>query len=179
MKKINAIVCLLASLLCPHAIAEKTTSSTRPASHNADTSECEKQMQRVLSTDLNCAITLKPESLKEVVTFTSGAIEEMRCDITLKAKKSDIYNHWIKNNVVAMPTLPVYCNIIGAQNNRFTATANIRPNCQKQAKEWACQINMSNVQGLGFLGKAMETYVNTNQALLSAMNKHMNDLSKL
>ncbi|VUD62606.1 hypothetical protein TDB9533_03075 [Thalassocella blandensis] len=175
-----AIACLIFfTLVSPTLSASKASSNTTKVNSNADTSECEKQMQRVLSTRLDCTIKLKPESLKEVVTFTSGAIEEMRCDIPLRAKKSDIYNHWIKDSIVAMPSLPVHCNIRGAQDNTFTATANIRPSCEKKAQEWFCQINMSNVQGLGFLGKALETYVNTNQTLISTMNKHMNDLSKL
>lgn len=148
------------------------------ATKGADISQCEKQMLKILSTTLDCNIELQPDTLDEIVEFTGGAIQNLHCSIPLRANKSAIYNHWITQNMVALPTLPVHCKITGAQDNKFTAMAKIRPVCKKIAKEWSCQINMSDIQGLGFLGKPLEAYVNTNQTLLTEMSKHLTQLSE-
>ena len=174
MTKTLALIGLCALLLSSHVKA-----TTKPSTHKgADTSQCEQQMQKVLSTTLDCTIKLQPDTLDEIVAFTNGAIESLHCSIPLRANKSAIYNHWIKDNLVELPALPVNCQIKGAQNNNFTATAKIRPTCRRISKNWNCQINLTDVQGLGFLGKPLEAYINTNQTLLSEMGKHLDAMSK-
>lgn len=173
MTKIFAFISLCAVFLSTHAMATNKPSAVK----GADTSQCEQQMQKFLSTSLDCTIKLKPDTLDDIVAFTNGAIESLHCSIPLKTNKSAIYNHWIKENIVTLPTLPVNCHIKGAQNNNFAATAKIRPTCRRASNNWDCQINLSDVQGFGFLGKPLEAYVNTNQALLSAMERHLDAMS--
>lgn len=142
--------------------------------------DCEAQLRKVLKPDVNCRIQITPneENLAEIKTAMQGLVQDYTCSVPLEFPKSDIYNHWITSSQVKFPPLKVSCDITGIDNNTIPATSEFSPHCKESDAVWSCEINMSNTTGLGFLGRGLENYVNTNDSFKKGLAEALVELSK-
>lgn len=142
-----------------------------------DAKECEKQLEKLLLTSVNCNLHIKAEALKKITTVTNGMVKDAACSIPLKFEKAQVYGSWIKTNSVNLPRLQIQCQLDGPQGDTLSVTTFIQPACDlKKGKDWSCLINMSGTQGLGVLGPILETQINENQMLKNEMAKFLTSL---
>tara|TARA_B100002003_G_scaffold148656_1_gene137790 strand:- start:6358 stop:6861 length:504 start_codon:yes stop_codon:yes gene_type:complete len=145
-----------------------------------NTDECEAQFRNVLKPDVNCLIQITPdaETLATFKTAMQGLVQDFKCSVPLEFPKSDIYNHWITSSQIKFPPLKLSCDITGIDNNAIPATSEFSPHCKESDSTWSCEINMSNTTGLGFLGRGLENYVNTNEAFKQGLADALVELSQ-
>lgn len=160
------LLCLLLLVISKGIFAEEK----RP-----QVESCEQQFNKLLLTTVECVYQVKPDSLKQIMTYTQGTIKDAACSVPLKFAKSQVYGEWIKDGVVRLPKLTVQCHLTGAADQKLPVTTYIQPLCKK-AKDWNCTINMSGTQGLGMLGGILETQINENAVLKNEMKKFLNGL---
>ena len=136
--------------------------------------ECEQQFEKLLLTSVDCSLEVRPDSLEQIVSFTSGALKDAACVIPLKFEKSEVYGKWISKDLIDLPKLQVQCHLLGLNQETYSVTTYIQPACSRiKEQEWGCSINMSGTAGLGVLGPLLEAQVNESNALKSEMRNFL------
>lgn len=144
-----------------------------------NSSDCEKQFRKLLNTSVSCALEVRSEALKDIVSFTGGMVKDASCRIPLIFEKSDIYGKWIKRESLNLPKLQVQCLLTSANAEVLAVNSYIQPACSRtKGKDWACNINMSGTQGMGVLGAMLETQVNNSDALKADMKQFLSSMGE-
>lgn len=169
MRKITTGLLLIICSFCAHAWAAKGKS--------IGYEECEKQFNKLLQTQVDCALEIKPDALEQIISLTQGVVKDAACVIPLQFPKADVYGQWIKEQELKLPKLQVQCHLTGSNDQKIPVNTLIEPRCVKaKNKDWQCSINMSGTQGLGVLGGVLETQVNQSQIIKDEMKKFLKTL---
>lgn len=145
---------------------------------NVEGDQCQRQMDEILRTEVNCVISFGPTSEAEVVSSTKGVFRNYACSMPVKFPKSDIYGSWIKPDSIVLPTLQLNCDLNATTGEMLKASAKVQPSCKKDQSSWLCDINMSETDGLGVLGRVIENYVNNDTKIKKEFGDSLSKLSK-
>lgn len=135
--------------------------------------DCQDQFEAILRQDVDCVAQLRPGTLNEAPETLQTLISGMSCKIPIKFKKADVYNIWITEVGAKSPDFAVSCSLTGnAESDAFSASARVE--CTRAGPNWSCGPFLHDVNGLGFLGRALENYVNSNAEIRAALSKAIN-----
>lgn len=142
------------------------SASPRAGEIVVDALACRQQLETVVRLDVDCVVLLHPGSLENVPAELSKLLSELICRAPLKFRKSQIYGEWITGQKVRSADIPLDCRLGPTE-----ITAAIRIECDRRGVEWQCAPILHGVKELGFLGTALEAFVNGDAALQAALTK--------
>jgi hypothetical protein len=141
-----------------------------------DARQCESQFKALLLIEIDCTISLRasPAALPFAPEELRALLSQMECEIPLKFQKSQIYGQWITLDGAKFPTIDINCRLgVRADSTRLSGSAKLE--CSRPGGAWSCAPTLSNVTGIGVLGRALENYVNNNPGLWSTLSRTLTD----
>lgn len=145
---------------------------------NVEIEQCRKQIDKVFLPEVNCIIHFGSISESEMKSNTNGFFKSYTCNIPVKFQKSEIYGSWIKSDSISFPKLKLNCIINSATGEVLEASAKAKPSCKRNKETWLCEINMSDTEGLGVLGRIIENNINNDKRIKDKLGESLGKLVK-
>lgn len=170
-----------AALLCIAAAA--------PARAEVIADECGQQFSDVAVSDMNCIITYTPSDASLAFVIGAGTpgpeldelkvmLEQTKCEAQISVPKDEVTSTWFTADAVALPPLPVTCDMVDAGGETLEITTNAKVDCDRPDGQWACSAVISDTSGLSFLGGVLEGMINGNEGLSGRLGNFVTDVEQ-
>jgi hypothetical protein len=113
---------------------------------------CEQQLEALPRPDVDCVVEIHPGALSDIPQVLKSLLEGASCNILLRFREAQVYSEWITDRVATSPVFTATCSLTASE-------------CARTGAEGSCVPVLRDVNGLGVLGRALDSYVNDNAQL--------------